>query len=110
MFYALGVSRQVGRLIEKQLRARFTRFREKIGTIIVRVGNVNRPKGGVDRRCRLLVRTHGKREIVINDRDADLYIAIDRAASRAGRALGRAIGRSRIGQSRRLAQMIEPAA
>ena len=98
------------RHIEKQLRAKFTRFREKIGTIIVRVGDVNGPKGGIDKRCRLLVRTPGRKDIVINDRHTDLYIAIDRAAHRAGRALRRTIGRSRLGSGQRLVQLIEPVA
>jgi len=90
--------------IETQLRARFIRFREKIGRIVVRVGDVNGPRGGVDKRCRLLVRTFGFKDIVINARDTDLYAAIDRAANRAGHTLHRYVGKKRstpTGASRR---------
>lgn len=88
--------------IESQLRTKFTRFREKIGRVVVRVGDVNGPRGGIDKRCRLLVRTFGFKDIVINDKDSNLYAAIDRAAERAGRALHRYVGKTRSGPNERL--------
>mgnify|MGYP001051275097 CR=1 FL=1 len=46
-----------------------------------------------DKRCHLEVRLKGLPEVVIEDTQADLYVAIDRAAERAGRTLARRLAR-----------------
>lgn len=60
-----------------------------IGRVMVRLSDINGPRGGEDKRCHLEVRLKGLPEVVIEDTQADLYVAIDRAAERAGRTLAR---------------------
>lgn len=71
------------------------RFQDRIARVAVRLSDVNGPRGGVDKVCRLRVRLHGMPDVVIEDTEADLYMAISRAADRAGRTMGRQMERVR---------------
>ncbi len=64
-----------------------------IGRVMVRLSDVNGPRGGEDKRCHIEVRLRGIPDVVIEDTQTDLYVAIDRATERAGRALMRRLGR-----------------
>lgn len=63
--------------------------------VIVRLSDINGPRGGEDKRCHLELRLKRLPEVVIEDTESDLYVAIDRAAERAGRALVRCLARQR---------------
>ena len=57
----------------------------------VSLSDINGPRGGRDKRCRILVQIAGGRSVVIEDTETDLYHAIDRAAERVDRAVVRRI-------------------
>lgn len=57
----------------------------------VSLSDINGPRGGCDKRCRILVQIAGGRGVVIEDTETDLYHAIDRAAERVDRAVVRRI-------------------
>ena len=80
---------------KKRLASSLSHGETHIGRVIVRLSDVNGPRGGEDKRCHLAVRLKGLPEMVIEDTQADLYLAIDRAAERAGRTLDRQLARSR---------------
>lgn len=63
--------------------------------VIVRLSDINGPRGGVDKRCFIEVRLKHAPALVIEDTEADLYLAIDRATERAGRAMERSLARKR---------------
>ena len=63
-----------------------------IRRVIVRLTGVNGPRVGDDKRCHIEVRLRGIPDVVIEDTQTDLYVAIDRATERAGRALVRRLG------------------
>lgn len=63
--------------------------------VIVRLDDVNGPRGGEDKVCRLLVRAGGATGLVIEERDRSLRTAVDRAADRLGHRLLRSLQRSR---------------
>jgi len=62
--------------------------------ILVRLSDINGPRGGNDKRCHLEVIIPGQ-AVVVEDTEADLYLAIDRATSRAGRNVMRQLRRRR---------------
>ncbi|MFZ4536110.1 HPF/RaiA family ribosome-associated protein [Propionivibrio sp.] len=64
-----------------------------VSRVVIRLSDVNGPRGGVDKRCAIEVRLKGASAIAIRDTQADLYVAIDRAAERAGRTLDRRVAR-----------------
>lgn len=69
--------------------------RDSVSRIVVRLCDVNGPRGGVDKRCGIEVRLKGAPAVAIEDTEADLYVAIDRAAERVGRTLDRRLARRR---------------
>jgi putative sigma-54 modulation protein len=79
------------------------RFSTRVNRVVVRLSDVNGPRGGLDKRCQLQLLVDGHRTIVIQDREADLYLAVNRAADRAARSLARQLQRSRTLVDRRSA-------
>ena len=69
------------------------------------VSDVNGPKGGRDKHCRLQVVLTGNTDIIIEDTQANTYVAINCAIERAVRSLVRKLGRqrSRMQRSRAIA-------
>lgn len=84
--------------ILRRLQFALGRFRDRVARISVRLSDLNGPRGGVDKVCRLQIRLHGMPDILIEDSEADQYMAISRAADRAGRTLGRRLRRARAGR------------
>lgn len=69
---------------------------EHIQRVTVRLSDINGPRGGKDKSCRIRVNLDRHNDVVIEDVEEDMYTAIDRAASRAGRAVSRRIIRQRV--------------
>lgn len=55
----------------------------------------NGPRGGSDQRCQVRVTLEGLPAVQVTDVQAEMGVAIDRAAGRAGRTLARQLGRVR---------------
>lgn len=66
-----------------------------VRSVSVCFSDVNGPRGGTDKRCRINIPLVGGQDVVIEDAEADLYVAIDRAAGRTERTLARRLGRRR---------------
>ena len=79
--------------IERRLSFALGPFNSRVGTVSVHFEDVNGPKGGVDKQCRILVTLSGGKVIKVEDLDADLTAVIDRAADRIGHAVRREIDR-----------------
>jgi len=78
---------------ERRLRFALTCFDDHIQRVVIRLSDINGPKGGVDKHCHLQVVLSGLHDVVIEDTEADMYVAINRATDRAGRTVERRIGR-----------------
>lgn len=68
-------------------------FQGRVGGILVRLTDMNGPRGGVDKRCQLVIELPGVRQLIITTTDSDPYRAIDRAASRARYSIARELKR-----------------
>ena len=68
---------------------------DHIQRVIVRLSDINGPRGGSDKCCHIQVVLAQRPDVVIEDTETDLYTAIDRAADRAGRTVGRRLARLR---------------
>jgi ribosome-associated translation inhibitor RaiA len=62
---------------------------------MVRLCDINGPRGGEDKCCRIQIIMPHLPDVVIEDTMANLYCAIDRASDRAGRTVGRRLARQR---------------
>lgn len=83
--------------IDRCLHFALGRFAPVIDHVSVRVGDVNGPRGGIDKHCQIVVKLQaaGSNPIATNDKDEDLRAAVARASNRAGRTVARAIERKR---------------
>jgi ribosome-associated translation inhibitor RaiA len=80
---------------ERRLRFALTCCDDHIQRVVMRLSDINGPRGGADKCCHLQVVLGGLPDVVIEDTEADLYIAIDRATDRAGRTVWRRLARQR---------------
>lgn len=81
--------------VERRLEFALDRYRDRVARIRVVLGDVNGPRGGRDKSCRLELGLRGARAVRVAVTSGDLYAAIDAAAHRAGRTLTRALQRER---------------
>jgi len=81
--------------IDRRLHFALGRFGPAIDHVSVRVGDINGPRGGADKHCRIVVklRASGSNPIAIDDNDEDLYAAVAQASDRVGRTVARAVER-----------------
>jgi ribosomal subunit interface protein len=68
---------------------------EQIQRILVRLSDINGPRGGNDKCCHIQVVIPRLPDVVIEDTETDLYVAIDRAADRTSRTVSRRLARQR---------------
>lgn len=68
---------------------------DEVTTVKVRFSDINGPRGGNDKCCTIQIPIAGQRDVFIKDTEADLYVAIDRAANRVERTLSRKLERVR---------------
>ena len=81
--------------VERRLAFALSTRDDHIQRIMVRLSDINGPRGGEDKRCHIQVVIPHLADVVIEDTEEDLYAAIDRAADRAGRTVGRRLTRQR---------------
>lgn len=95
---------------EHRLHSALTCYDGYIQRMVMRLSDINGPRGGADKHCHLQIILAGLPDVVIEDTEIDLYVAINRAADRAGRTLARKIKRqqARLKQGRSLLLNIDP--
>lgn len=87
--------------IRRKLGRRLGKFAGSIERVSVRTQDVNGPRGGVDRVCRIKVILSGLPSVVFESRDASLNAAVDGALAGVERAVRRALQRRRMKPLRR---------
>jgi ribosomal subunit interface protein len=96
--------------VEQRLRIALGWTGSRLRKLVVSLSDINGPRGGIDKRCKIQVQLSGAKGVVIEDTEADMYVAIDRAAERADRAVVRRVERLRGFSHVRLAPNERPAA
>ena len=80
---------------ERRLLFALGRFGRRLQSVMLRVDDVNGPRGGPDKRVQIAARLAPSGEVRVEDRDGNLCVAIDRAADRLDRAVTREMERRR---------------
>lgn len=91
----IGLTPALREHIERRIRFALGRVAGAVGRVSIRLDDLNGPRGGVDKRCRVLMQIPRAGTAVVEAVDSDLYAAIDGAAERARRAALRRIERAR---------------
>lgn len=78
---------------ERRLHFTLSSTSQHINKVVMRLSDINGPRGGEDKRCRLHILLNGLPDAIIEDTESDMYIAINRAADRAGRSILRKVRR-----------------
>jgi len=87
-----SLTRAMREHIERRLGFALSTCYQHVKRILVHLSDVNGPRGGKDKRCHLVV-TLPDHAVVVENTEADLYVAINRAASRTGRTVMRQLRR-----------------
>ena len=77
--------------VERRLQFALSRFGGRVGNVAVRVS----PEGPSSSRCRISADMLPFGRVAVDEADADVFTAIDRATGRIGRLFGRELDRSR---------------
>ncbi len=97
----IDVDAAVREHVQRRLHFALGWAQQHLGRVSVVLCDLNGPRGGADKCCRLRCALPGTPEMVIEDTQADLATAIDRVADRAGRTLARRLARERDGRHAR---------
>lgn len=82
--------------VERRLHFALGRFIGRLGRVKVQISDINGPRGGVDKSCRISAELLPGRRLVLQEAvDANLYVAVDNATERIGRSFGRKLARDR---------------
>lgn len=82
--------------VERRLQFSLGRFGKRLGRVTVRLKDLNGPRGGADKSCRIGAEIHpSARQVWLEAVDANLLCAIDRATERIGHTFGRMLHRER---------------
>ncbi len=81
--------------IERRVYFALSRFSPRIARVSVTIEDVNGTRGGIDKRCRILVKLNGLEEFSAASTEAKVHAAVAAAASRIGRTVQRKLERRR---------------
>ncbi len=76
-------------LVQRRMRFVFRRIEWLIPKATVQLSDVNGPRGGIDKRCQIEIKSDIAGNIVVSSVDRDWRTALDKALSRAARFLMR---------------------
>lgn len=74
------------------------RFAPQVSGVAFYLQDVNGPKGGVDKECRLIVKLRQLPSIIIRDSDSCFSTLVERVTSRASHAVSKTVERRKSGR------------
>lgn len=81
--------------IERRLRFVLGRFSPRIDRVTVHLADMNGPRGGVEKRCRIVALLGRAGRVVVEDTSPELTAAVHAAADRLGQSVRRQLDRRR---------------
>ncbi|WP_406696988.1 HPF/RaiA family ribosome-associated protein [Singulisphaera sp. Ch08] len=81
--------------IERRLQFALGRFAARIDRLAVRISDVNGPRGGIDKHCRISIALVPRGVVMVEGSGDDPFALVADAAKRAGRSVRRTLERRR---------------
>jgi putative sigma-54 modulation protein len=91
----MGLTEEIETHVDRKVHFALDQFNSWITHALVHLEDVNGPRRGVDKHCRILVSLKGGKTIKVEDIDADMISAVNRAADRLGQVVSREVDRRR---------------
>lgn len=101
------LNQHLKQLCERRLNYSLSRFQSMIKSIEFCVSDLNGPRGGIDKKCRVRIR-HRSGQVIVNHKHEDLSVCISRIAEKASRAFSRNRARSQNIKRARHTDLLEP--
>lgn len=92
--------------VERRVAFAIDRCQSSVGRVVVDLEDVNGPKGGVDKACRISAEVPGLRTICVQVRDSNFAAAVDQACRRMGYRVHQLLRRGRPEEAARLLQRV----
>ena len=93
--------------IERRLRFALDRFDGRIRQVQVTLGDLNGPRGGIDKSCKVAISLDRPSSIVVESHASNVYAAIDSVADKAATSICRRLTRShRRSPLRRISELL----
>lgn len=80
-----------------RVRAAFAKFGQHVKTVLITVEDINGPKGGNDKECRVLVTVKKLNDVVVTANNQTISKALPGAIDRAARSVGRQLAKRKQG-------------
>jgi ribosomal subunit interface protein len=84
-----SLSEALSKYVKSKVQIMLSRYDSKVNSINVSLFDINGPKGGEDKCCKIIIKINGASSIVVQETAEDLYDAINTCSRRARRALKR---------------------
>lgn len=91
----LEVNEELRNDLERRLHFALGRLSRSIGDVWVYLRRVNGPRGGVGKKCRIVVRMPRVGNVVVSGAASEVFSLVRRTAERVGHAVRRRLGRRR---------------
>jgi len=86
---AFSLTKALNRYARQKLVSSLACCEDSIQRVVMRLSDINGPRGGQDKLCHIQVVLAGLPDVIIEDTEVDMYDAIDQATARAGHATSR---------------------
>jgi ribosome-associated translation inhibitor RaiA len=87
--------------IMDKVEAAFSKFGQHVVSVDLIIEDVNGPRGGIDKKCQLLVNIRGMKSVVVSTKKASASRAIAKAIAKAKRTTNRKLKRRSMRSARR---------
>lgn len=82
--------------VEKKLKASLSGCQDRLRRVVIRLSDINGPKGGEDKLCHIQVVLPGMPDVIIEDTENDMYAAINKASDRVNTVVTRKLSRKKL--------------
>jgi ribosomal subunit interface protein len=100
-----SLSPAINEYVKSKIQVMLGRYESKISSINVSLFDINGPKGGEDKCCKIIVKINGASPIVVQETAEDLYAAINTCSRRSRRAVKRQLS-IHVRTGRKISEML----
>ncbi len=92
----LSIDETVNQFIQRKVMFGLNKYEDAIRRIIIRLTDINGPKGGKDKCCHIQIVIPKVNDLIIEDTEVDIYKAINRAVERADRIVNKCLAKKAL--------------